>query len=150
MTEPPEGYPNLQEAVEAFLRSPLPRSPTSADAAEPWMPQITDAEEPTILDAVIEEAPEIVFTPTGAAIVTVPLADENYAVATDDGPEVPGDASFPITIAEGFASGDHVRLLGRWANVQLTPEADDWRSDRMFVIERYDSPRDIRRKRQDL
>jgi hypothetical protein len=140
MTEPPEGYQNLQEAVEAFLRSPLPRSPASADAAEPWVPGITDMEEPTALDAIVEHEPELVFTTAGAAIVTVALADAIYAVAIHDGPDVPGNESLPIIIAEGFASGDHVRVFGRWANVQLTPETDDWPSGRMFVIERYERP----------
>ena len=54
-----------------------------------------------------------------------------------DGPDGPGGDSLPLTIAEGFASGDHVRLFGRWANVQLTPDTNDRRSARMFVIERH-------------
>jgi len=33
------------------------------ELAEPWAPQITDAEEPTVLAAVIEDEPELVFTP---------------------------------------------------------------------------------------
>jgi hypothetical protein len=57
---PPPG--SLQEAVEAFLHSPWP-APETAELAEPWAPQITDAEEPTVLAAVIEDEPELVFTP---------------------------------------------------------------------------------------
>lgn len=72
--------------------------------------------------------------------MTFPIADEMYAVAIHDGPDVHGDESLPITIAQGFASGDHARLFGQWANVQLTLEADDWPSGRMFVIERHERP----------
>jgi hypothetical protein len=144
MAEPPGGYENLQEAVEAFLRSPLPRSPTSADAAEPWVPQITDVEEPTVLDGVVEHEPELDFVgPEDGrwAIAAVPLADGTYAAAAapHDVTHPPGDEALPVVIAEEFAPGCRVRLFGRWANVHLVPTDDPWwPNGRMFVVERYE------------
>jgi len=134
MAEPPLEGRELQEAVEAFLRSPMPASPSGI--SDSWVPDVTDAEEPTVIDAVVEHEPWVLFTPEGAGVATTTLADGSQVIAIDDGP--PGDESPAIDLAEVFNPGCRVRLFGRWANVHLEPEDDDVWNGRMFVIEQYE------------
>ena len=105
------------------------------------MPQITDAEEPTVVDAVVGREPWLDYLGVDheRAVVYVELASGAFAAAIQDGPRPTTGLTLPETIAEAVDAGCHVRLFGRWANVQLMPPAeDDWPSGRMFVIDRYD------------
>jgi hypothetical protein len=136
----------LQEAVQAFLRSPLPRS--AAGPAGPWVPQITDLEEPTVLDAVVADDDETRLDYMGPedariSVVAVPLSDGTYATAIHQGlqPDADRPLSLPETLAQRLAPDCRVRFFGRWANVHLMPSEDDWwPSGRMFVVERYELP----------
>jgi hypothetical protein len=136
----PQG--SINDAVRAFLRSPMPAPPKPDKPAEPWTPRITDPEEPTDLDAVIDGDPHLDFIgPEDGrwSVVAVPLADGTYAVAIGDGPQSPGLEPLPITLTEGIARGDHIRFFGRWATVQMVPyDVDSWPSGRMFVVDRYE------------
>jgi hypothetical protein len=107
----------------------MPASPTGT--SEPWTPQITEAEDLTSLDAMIEYEPVIMFTPSGAGVTTVDLADDGLAVAIDD---APADESLALDLAD-FKPGCRLRLFGRWAHVELDRDELD---RRMFVIERYE------------
>jgi hypothetical protein len=134
MAEPPLEGRELQEAVEAFLRSPMPASEPTAPS-EPWSAEISDVEEPTVIDGLVEHEPVILFLSDGAGIATTVLADGSHVIAIDDGTS--GDESLAIDLAE-MTPGCRVRLFGRWANVNLEPEDDDTWNGRMFVIERYE------------
>jgi hypothetical protein len=134
MAEPPLEGQELQEAVEAFLRSPMPASEPTGPS-EPWAPEVTDAEEPTELEGLLEYEPVILFTDDGAGVTTTVLANDIHIIAIDDGPA--GDASLAIDLAE-MKPGCRVQLFGRWANVNLAPDDGDTWNGRMFVIERYE------------
>ncbi len=143
MTEPDDGYANLQEAVEAFFRSPLPPSPRPAGpAAEAWVPQIADVEKPTVIDVVLDADPWLLFfdPPTEGSYVVLPLAGGTRAVGWEFGVSAAERLRLPEEMAERLQHGDRVRLRGRWAHVRLDPSAparDDWYSQpgRMFVID---------------
>lgn len=144
MTEPPEGYENVQEAVEAFLGSPLPPSPASAEAAEPWVPEIADVEEPSVVDAVLEWDPSLRygFEPDGCFVV-VPFDGDQWAVAWELGRGTIDALLLPERITEYLHRGDSVRFIGRWAHVRMDTDeppvdVDCPSTSRMFVIERYE------------
>jgi hypothetical protein len=134
MAEQPLQGRELQEAVEAFLRSPWPASEPTGPS-EPWVAEVTDAEEPTVLEGLIEDQPEILFTDDGAGVTTTWLADGSHVIAIDDGP--PGDGSLAVDLAE-MKPGCRVQLFGRWADVHLEHDDHDMWNGRMFVVERYE------------
>lgn len=137
MSEPPLEGRELQEAVEAFLRSPMLETP-AGQTAEPWQPQITDAEEPTVLDVVVEDDPNLryEFEPDGCFVV-VPFSGDQWAVAWELGKSTGDVLLLPERITENVQRGDHVCFIGRWAYVDLHLVLDDSpEPGRMFVIDR--------------
>jgi len=140
MTEPPKGS-----------RPSFPAQPTATQcsrACGPWVPQITDLEEPTVLDAVVADHDEPRLDCMGPEdarlpVAAVPLSDGTYAAVIQQGlqPDTDRRLSLAETLGERLAPDRHVRFFGRWANGQLMPPEDDsWPSGRVFVVERYELP----------
>ena len=123
----------IDEDVVGLLNSTAARLPTpAAPAGEESVRDLSllrPLDRP--VDAVIEYEPVIMFTPSGAGVTTVDLADESMAVAIDD---APADESLALELAE-LKPGCRLRLFGRWAHVELDRDELD---GRMFVIERYE------------
>jgi hypothetical protein len=92
------------------------------------VPQITNLEEPTVLDAMVADDGEPRLDYMGSedariSVVAVPLSDGTYAAAIHQGlqPDADRPLSLPETLAQRLTPGCHVRFFGRWANAQLMP-----------------------------
>jgi hypothetical protein len=160
MAEPPDDWPPRgdtplpqgprQDAVEAFLRSPWPAAEPAAAPAEPWVPEATDVEEPTVIDVVLPNDPWLnFFRPRDdstnpqdeGSYVVVELEDGKRATCWAFGPSTAEHPHLPEWITECLVAGDHVRLTGRWAQVRFDPAADGdgyLGPGRMFVIDGFE------------
>ncbi len=95
-----------------------------------WVPQITDVEEPTVIDVVLEADPVLEFfipqeegsyPQDEGSYTVVHLADGARAICWGFGDSTPDHPHLSERIAEGLVAGDHIRLTGRWAHVRLDP-----------------------------
>jgi hypothetical protein len=118
---------------------------------DPEYPIITDVDEhSTTVDAVLDEDPELRFTPLSRprrTVCIVYLLDGAPAVAIGNPPEdlEPGRAPLAELLADSIEGGCRITLTGRWATVQITDDPDprDWPDGiaeprRMLLIDRFE------------
>jgi hypothetical protein len=141
----PEPAGDINEAVRDFVRSPVPGD--DAPPSEPWVPEVTDAEESTVIDVVLDADPELEYfdPPIEGSYVVLDLVDGARAVGWELGTPTPGGRlQLPEDITEHVRNSDRVHLTGRWAHVRLDPSIppDDPygypQPGRMFVVDEWE------------